>query len=298
MVEQLVDEGVAIRQEDGSVVAPLDKYGIDVPILLEKSNGAALYATSDLATLRFRYEKWHPDKVIYVVGSEQQFHFKQIFALADELGFHADYHHYWFGMIDQINEDGTRSKMSSRKGVILLEELLDKAEDEARKHAVDPDKLTPQSVKQIALGAIKFTDFAQDKKTPILFDWDRIFSMQSFSGPYIQYAAVRVRSIIRKFGTVEWAGGEYDWEAEHTLLLHVARYPQIIEEAARFYEPHRLAQYVYDLAKLLNQYYEHTQVGNAGSELIRNARLSLLGIVYDIFESGLGILGIEIPQKM
>jgi arginyl-tRNA synthetase len=154
-------------------------------------------------------------------------------------------------------------------------------------------------VEQIALGAVKFTDFAQDKKTSMLFDWDRIFNVQGFSGPYIQYAAVRVRSILRKFGQGQQTDvTDYDWEAEQSILFHLARYPSVIREAAQYYEPHRVALYLYELARLLNQYYENTQVGNAKIEKVRELRLGLLGAVGNVFDHGLGILGIEVPEKM
>jgi len=298
MVQELVDKGTASRQRDGSVIVQLNDYGIETPMLLEKSNGAALYATSDLATLKFRAETWHPDKVIYVVAAEQQFHFQQLFALADKLGYHCQYVHYWFGLIDQLNDDGTRSKMSSRKGVVLLEELLDMAEQKAREHAADPAALSDTAARQIALGAIKFTDFAQDKKTAILFDWNRIFNLQGFSGPYIQYAAVRVGAILQKFGPGQWHDDTtYLWQDEHDVLLQLARYPQVVKEAADNYEPHRIAQYLYDLARTLNRYYETTPVGQAEQPL-RDMRLWLLGRVRTTFERGLQLLGIEVPEKM
>jgi arginyl-tRNA synthetase len=297
MVGELVEQGTAERQRDGSVIVRLDEYGIETPMLLEKSNGAALYATSDLATLKFRFETWHPYRIIHVVAAEQQFYFKQLFALADKLGYHSQYVHYWFGLVEQLNEDGSRSKMSSRRGVVLLEELLDTAEKQAREHTADSSVLTHKAIRQIALGAIKFTDFAQDKKTAVLFDWDRIFNLQGFSGPYVQYAAVRVGAILAKFGMGQWQESEYDWRAEHDLLLHLARYPQVVYDAAENYEPHRIAQYAYDLAHLLNKYYETTPVGTA-EEPVRGLRLWLLAVIRANFEYALSLLGIEVPEKM
>ncbi len=296
LVEELVGKGIAKRQADGSVIVDLDEYNIDVPMLIEKSNGAALYATSDLATLKFRQEKWRPDKVIYVVAAEQQFHFKQLFALADKLGFKSEYVHYWFGLIDQLNDDGSREKMSSRKGVVLLEDLLNMAEEKARQQAGDSE-VSKEDIVKIALGAIKFTDFAQDKKTSILFDWDRIFSLQGFSGPYIQYAAVRLGAILNKFGQGQWQKTDYNWQPEKDILLHISTYPQVVSDAAELYEPHRIAQYLYDLAKILNRYYETTQVGNADSTE-KQLRLWLLSNVRKNFEHGLNLLGIEVPEKM
>ncbi|HRQ98081.1 MAG TPA: arginine--tRNA ligase, partial [Candidatus Saccharibacteria bacterium] len=211
-IEKLLETGVAVKNPDNSVIVPLDEFGIDVPLLVQKSNGAALYATSDLATILYREENWHPDRVIYAVGSEQQFYFTQLFAMAKKLGITTELIHLWFGFIDQLNDDGTREKMSSRKGVVLMEELLDKAEAKAREVVAGRD-ISGDDINKIALGAVKFSDFTADRRTNILFDWDSIFALSGFSGPYVQYAAVRVNKIIRDGGEVTKDYGEYDFES-------------------------------------------------------------------------------------
>ena len=121
-VQKLLAQGIAQKNDDGSVIVKLDEYGFDVPILIQKANGAALYATTDLATILYREDTWKPDRVIYAVGSEQQYYFMQLFALANKIGVQTELIHLWFGVIDPIKEDGTRSKMSSRKGVVLMED--------------------------------------------------------------------------------------------------------------------------------------------------------------------------------
>lgn len=297
LVAEYVEKGIAEKQPDGAVIVKLD--GFDTPMLVQKSNGAANYATTDIATLDYRMKHWHPDKIIHVVGAEQQFHFNQLFALAKKLGYtNTEFVHYWFGIIDQINEDGTRSKMSSRKGVVLLEELLDKAEEEAKKRASDQVKDDPESIRRIALGAIKFTDLAQDKKTNILFDWQTMFSLQGYSCAYIQYAAVRVDAIIKKYGaTKDLPNGDYDFAPEHALMVHLSKYPVVVKEASDNYEPHRVSMYLYELARVFSRYYETTKVGDA-DDATRAARLWVLGLVKMTFENGLEILGIQVPQKM
>lgn len=295
LVAEMVKKGIAQKQPDGAIIVRLE--GFDTPMLAQKSNGAANYVTTDIATLDYRMSHWHPDTIIHVVGAEQQFHFNQLFALAKKLGYtKTDFVHYWFGIIDQINDDGTRSKMSSRKGVVLLEDLLDKAEAEAHAHASDLAKSDPESIRRIAVGAVKFNDFAQDRKTNMLFDWQTMFNLQGFSGPYIQYAAVRVGGILQKFGEGK-PHAQYDWLPEHDLLLQVAKYPMVVREAATEYEPHRIAAYLYELARTLNRYYENTPVGDAEAAA-RSARLWLLAHVRNIFVHGLGLLGIEVPNKM
>ena len=296
-VQKLIESGVAVQNEDGSVIVPLEEYGFDVPLLVQKSNGAALYATNDLATILFREEEFSPDKVIYSVGAEQQFYFSQIFAMAKKLGIKTDLYHLWFGVIDQLNEDGTREKMSSRKGVVLMEELLDKAEERAREIVAGRD-VSEEDVKKIALGAIKFSDFAADRRTNILFDWENIFALTGFSGPYVQYSAVRVNNILRKEQNFEIVDFEnYNFEAEKNIILQLLAFPEVVKIAARDLEPHKISKYLYDLAREMNRYYEKTRVSDA-PEIEKSARLTLLKKVSKTFENGLDLLGIEIPEKM
>lgn len=296
-VQKLLETGVAVQNEDGSVIVPLDEFGFDVPLLVQKSNGAALYATTDLATILYREENWRPDRVVYAAGSEQQFYFSQLFAMAKKLGIQTELIHLWFGMIDQINEDGTREKMSSRKGVVLMEELLNIAEEKARA-IVEGRDVSEDDVKKIALGAIKFSDFAADRRTNILFDWDSIFALTGFSGPYIQYASVRVNKILRD--TVieaEINSDDYDYEAEKTVIAKLLEYPDVIRLAARDLEPHKIATYLYELAKELNRYYETTRIADS-APIEQSARIALLQKVSHTFTHGLDILGIEIPERM
>ena len=295
-VQKLLETGVAVQNEDGSIIVPLDDYGFDVPLLVQKSNGAALYATTDLATILYREEIWQPDRVVYCVGSEQQFYFTQLFAMAKKLGITTDLYHLWFGFIDQLNEDGTREKMSSRKGVVLMEELLDQAEAKAREVVGDRD-ISAEDISKIALGAVKFSDFAADRRTNILFDWDSIFALTGFSGPYIQYAAVRVNKILNDNPQQGDERSEYDYEAEKAILLKITEYPDVIHLSARDLEPHKIATYLYELARELNRYYETTRVADAESQ-VKAARLAVLTKVRFVFTHGLSILGIEVPSQM
>jgi arginyl-tRNA synthetase len=202
-------------------------------------------------------------------------------------------------MLDQLNEDGTRSKMSSRKGTVLLEELIDKAEEKARRIAGESPNVSSEDIKKIAVGAIKFNDFAADRRTGLLFDWKHMFSLQGFSGPYVQYAGVRINAILAKFGfvdTITFDSG-YDWVAEKPLLWHLINYPQIVREAATSYEPHRIAQFVYELARLLNRYYEEVSIAKSPVDL-QPQRLWLLTVTKSIHVHALSLLGIEVPAKM
>lgn len=298
-VQKLLAEGVAKQNDDGSIIVPLDEYGFEIPMLVQKSNGAALYATTDLATILYREATWQPDRVIYVAGGEQQFHFAQLFAMAKKLGVQTELIHMWFGIIDQMNEDGTREKMSSRKGVVLMEELLDTAEQKAREVVADRD-ISDDDIKKIALGAIKFTDFAADRRTNILFDWDSIFALTGFSGPYIQYAAVRVNKILHdnNQGTDGVVEG-YDYESEKAILAKILDYPAVVRLAARDIEPHKIATYLYELARELNRYYEQTPVATGDvTDIQKHARLGVLSKASYVFVHGLDLLGIEVPSQM
>lgn len=296
-VQKLLVDGIATQNQDGSIIVSLKEFGIDVPMLVQKSNGAVLYATTDLATMLYRQYEWQADRVIHVVGAEQQFYFQQLFALAKKIGLTIDFTHYWFGVIDQISEDGKREKMSSRKGVVLLEELLDKAEAKARE-IVENRQVSEEDIKKVALGAIKFSDFMSDRRTNILFDWDKIFALSGYSGPYVQYAAVRVNKILRE-NPVDEQKSDYNYAAEKAVIAKLLEYPEVVKFSADSLEPHRVAQYVYDLARDLNRYYEQTPVATGEvSEAEKIARLALLKKVSFVFEHGLGILGIEVPDKM
>ncbi len=295
-VQILLEKGIATQEEDGAVIVPLDDMGFDVPLLVQKSNGAALYATTDLATILYREQEWQPDRVVYVVGSEQQFYFSQLFAMAKKLGITTELIHVWFGVIDQLNEDGTREKMSSRKGVVLMEELLDQAEAHARK-VVQGREVSEEDIKKIALGAIKFSDFAADRRTNILFDWETIFALSGFSGPYVQYAAVRVNKLLRDIPKPQIENSEYDFEVEKSIILKLLEYPEVVQRAANELEPHKVASYLYELAREMNRYYEHTRIADS-SDTEKAARLELLGRVSHVFTHGLSILGIEVPLSM
>lgn len=297
-VKSLIESGIAVQNDDGSVIVPLEEYGFDVPLLVQKSNGAALYATTDLATLQYRQETWSPDRVIYAVGAEQQFYFAQLFALAKKLGLKTELIHLWFGAIDQLNEDGTREKMSSRKGVVLMEALLDQAEARARE-VVEGRDISEEDIKKIALGAIKFSDFTADRRTNILFDWKSIFALTGFSGPYIQYAAVRVNKILNEHGKGAPVLEGYDYEAEKAIIAKLIDYPEVVAGAARELEPHRIATYLYELAREMNRYYEATPVATGGvDEETKQARLGIINRVSHVFAHGLSILGIEVPSAM
>jgi arginyl-tRNA synthetase len=300
-VDQLIKSGAAIEQADNSVIVDLTDAGIETPILLRKSDNSFLYATTDILAIKYRLQTWQPTKIIYSVGGEQQFHFQQVFALAKKLGYDTELQHAWFGTIDEIDEDtGKRQKMSSRKSAFLLEELLNKAEERAKAMLPADSPVSDDDIKAIATGAIKFSDFTQSRQHNILFDWKTIFSLTGFSGPYVQYAGVRMQAILDKAGEVPAQPNfdtDYGWAAEKKLLDLLLKYPQILQQAVQQTEPHEVAKYCFTIAKELNAYYEQAQVLSSEAEL-RNNRLWLISVISQVLESGLSILGIRIPKHM
>lgn len=293
LVEELLTKAIA-KVSDGAVIVPLDDVGIDTPIMLRKANGAALYATSDLATIEYRQKEWSPEKVFIHTGQEQAFYFRQLKALARKAGYKDNIVHLWHGLVDQKDiVSGKREKMSSRKGVVLLEDMLDAAETKAREAMKAGDE---DDIKAVALAAIKFTDFTGDRKNGVLFDWKNMFSVQGFSGPAVQYAAVRIKSILAKAAATEPQSG-YDWKSEHKLLLELTAYDALLLELHANYELHKLAAYLYGLAREFNRYYEEVRILEA-EEPARSSRLWLITLVGEVLADGLDILGIPTPNRM
>lgn len=294
LAQELLGNGVA-EKSDGAIIVDLEQEGIDTPVMLQKANGTALYATTDLATMEFREKEWNPEKVFIHTGQEQAFYFRQLNALARKAGYKDNIYHLWHGLVDQIDESGKRGKMSSRKGVVLLSELLDEAEKRAKAFARGGSK---EDVRAVALAAVKFTDFMADRKKGVLFDWENMFNVQGFSGPAVQYAAVRIRSILAKAEQKPTEpDGTYDWDAEHALLLELTAFPYLIQELSETYELHKLAAYLYNLARVFNRYYEATPILKADQTVLQN-RLWLLGLTEQVFVTGLDVLGIPVPEKM
>ncbi len=297
LVRKFLAEGKFEQNEDGSVICRLDEAGIDVPMLVLKSNGAALYATTDLACMFYRKENYNPDLVVYCVGAEQKFYFEQLFAMGKKLGLKQKNFHLWFGTIDVINDEGKREKMSSRKGVVLLEAMLDDAEARVRKNFANSE-LSDEDVRRIATGAIKFSDFVADRKMGILYDPDKIFALTGFSGPFCQYADVRLRRILEKnkdFTRVDFA--DYDFAAEKDLLIRINKFPELVSSVVEKLELHKIAGYCFELAQDLNRYYEKTPISQADDKE-RSARLWLIEKADYVLTKALDLLGVEIPDKM
>ncbi|OGL52708.1 arginine--tRNA ligase, partial [Candidatus Shapirobacteria bacterium RBG_13_44_7] len=241
------------------------------PALLQKSDEATTYFTRDMATIKYRLKEWDPDLCIYEVGSEQTLHFKQVFKAAEMMGWtkKMKLYHLPHGLIRWAT-----GKFSTRKGdTIHLSEVVDKAMEEARavadKSQVNKDlnhEEKEEMIKAVAIGAIKFTDLAQDPKKDIIFDWGRMMDLQGDSGPYLQYAYARCQSVLNKSKIVEQKNIENLPEEvkveEMVLLRELFKFEEKIVEAGERYNPAIVAEYLLSVARKYNEFYgKHRIIG-------------------------------------
>ncbi len=296
---------------DKVALVHLEEHGIDTPLLIQKSDGTSLYATRDLATIRYRCERWQPVEVLYVVGAEQKLYFQQLFLVAGMLGCDTQCVHVPFGLI-RLAE----GKMSTRKGrVIFLEDVLAEAVRRAEEVIEDRDLSAEEKrdiARKVGLGAVKFADLSQTRTKDVLFDWDKMLSLQGDTSPYLQYAHARIRSMLRSAAeqgreeqghAEEISAAQIDADLlttpEETALLEaLARFPEAIQQAAVGYLPHLIANYLLALAKDFSAFYREVPVLRAEGEALRLSRLGLCAVTAQVLQRGLGLLGIECPEKM
>jgi arginyl-tRNA synthetase len=304
LLDELVAKGHAVESK-GALIVPLPDKGLEEqPMLVRKADGAALYGTTDLATIEFRLREYAPEKVLYVVDTRQQHHFRQLFAAARVVGFHGTFVHVWFGMLKY--EGGAVA--SSRKGnVINLVELL----DTAARHAYDvvsaksphvPEDERRHIAEVVGVGAVKYFDLSQNPQTDIVFSWDRALSLDGGSAVYLQYAYARLCSILRAGGAVDGVPGvlpAHEHPAERTLLRLVSRVPEAIELAADAHKPNLLAEHLEAVAKGIGAFWEHCPVLKDGIPAEqRAARLALVYAASRGIAAGLDCLGIGVTPRL
>lgn len=304
VVAELLRRKIAIKNEDGSVVVHLTEYGLP-PCLIQKSDGGSLYATRDLAAIRYRVKRFKPNQILYVVGNEQSLHFDQVFAVAKLAGFsgNTSLKHIKYGLI--LGED--KQKLSTREGrIIPLNEVLNKARDLAYKVVQAKNSGLSAKVKEriaevVGVGSVKYNDLSQNKHTDITFNWEKMLSIEGNSAPYLQYTYVRLKSVLRKAGSDKHllsidalnTASDYD----QTLLRMITRYPEFLRRAANEQGPHLLATYLYELSNQVNTWYHAVPVIKAQPK-VRGLRLSLAKIAADVLKDGLSVLGIEVVEQM
>ncbi len=305
IVEEGLEKGVFYKKDDNSVWIDLTDQGLDHKLVL-RGDGTSVYITQDLGTTDLKFEDFHCDKSIWVVGNEQDYHFKVLFAILEKLGrsYAGGCYHLSYGMVDLPS-----GKMKSREGTVVdADELVEEMIATSKSITVEKGKTEGFSDEQledlyrmVALGALKYYLLKVEPKKRMLFNPEESIDFQGNTGPFIQYTHARIRSILRKSGLgsfpVPAEMKELNGE-EVELIFLLKDYRKIIEAAAAEYSPALIANYVYDLAKTFNSFYTQYSVLNEESEALRLFRLSLIEEVADTIKSGMGLLGIEVPEKM
>jgi len=317
VISRALDQGVARREKPAAamvtggdevgpdetvVIIPLDDAGIETPLMLQKSDGTSLYATREIATAEYRIERWHPEKLLYVVGKEQELYFRQFSAALARLGINVPCIHVIFGLV-RLPE----GRMSTRAGrVVFLEDVIAEAIRRAEVVVQDRD-LSPEEKTRISrivgIGAIKYADLSQSRIKEVVFDWDRMLALDGDSAPYLQYAYTRTRSILRR---AEVRSGNdkvpspsaFVLPEELALLKSVARFPDSVAAAAESYEPHRIAGRLHRLARDFSAFYDKAPVLKAETPELRDARLFLVEMTGKVLATGLALLGIEVTDRM
>lgn len=299
---ELEKRGIA-RESDGALciffpeIPALDGK----PAIVRKSDGGFLYATTDLATIAYRVNRWHPDAIWYVVGAPQALHFQQIFAAAKMMGFDGDLRHIAFGSI--LGED--RKIMKTRSGEnVGLAEVLHEAIERARKIlAARTEALPPEEAEStarlIGLGAVKYAELSQNRLTDYVFSWDKLLAFEGNTAPYLQNAYVRIRSIFRKANQNPDPAAPIliTDPAERALALKILQYAETLPVVLDDFRPNILANYLYELANTYHSFYEACPVLKAESAL-RASRLVLSDLAARTVSHGLALLGIACPERM
>ncbi len=332
-VEEGLSKGLFFRKEDGSVWADLTDEGLDQKLLL-RSDGTSVYMTQDIGTAEMRYEDYPIDKMIYVVGNEQNYHFQVLSILLDRLGFKwgRDLTHFSYGMVELPN-----GKMKSREGTVVdADDLMELMVEDAYKTSMELgkfDDMTEEERREISrivgMGALKYFILKVDARKNMLFNPEESIDFNGNTGPFIQYTYARIRSILRKSGPTpqplpaesgvdttstiitddksnyappcrEGIGGGSSSlsEKEVELIQKMSEFGAAVEQAGKDYSPSGIANYCYELTKVFNQFYHDYSILNEPDEQKRNVRLVLARNVAKIIKNGMGLLGIEVPERM
>ena len=302
LVMKGLQEGKMYRKEDGSVWADLTDEGLDHKLLL-RTDGTSVYMTQDIGTAKLRFRDYPIDKMIYVVGNEQNYHFQVLSILLDRLGFKwgKDLTHFSYGMVEL-----PEGKMKSREGTVVdADDLMDEMVRQAAETSADrfkdiPEEEAAEIARMVGLGALKYFLLKVDPRKNMMFNPKESIDFNGNTGPFLQYTYARIRSVMRRAGEWDMAEGAKAQpnQKEIDLIQKVADFPSIVEEAGRSYSPALIANYCYALAKQYNQFYHDCPILREEDTTVRALRLTLSKVVARTLRVGVELLGMEMPERM
>ncbi|MDE5930414.1 MAG: arginine--tRNA ligase [Muribaculaceae bacterium] len=301
-----LEKGIMYRKEDGSVWADLTDAGLDHKLLL-RSDGTSVYMTQDIGTAKLRFADYPIDRMIYVVGNEQNYHFQVLSLLLDRLGFKwgKDLVHFSYGMVEL-----PEGKMKSREGTVVdADDLMAEMVATAREVALEQgrsDGMSEAEIDDIAeivgLGALKYFLLKVDPRKNMTFNPKESIDFNGNTGPFIQYSYARIRSVVRRAAEQGFVPTDYSavapGEKETALIQRLASFPQTVAEAGRSCSPALIANYAYDLAKEYNQFYHDCPILREEDAAVRSLRLTLCEVTARTIKAALGLLGIRVPERM
>ncbi|MBO5592776.1 MAG: arginine--tRNA ligase [Prevotella sp.] len=304
-VEEGLAKGLFERHEDGSVWADMTNEGLDQKLLL-RSDGTSVYMTQDIGTAEMRFQDYPIDKMIYVVGNEQNYHFQVLSILLDRLGFKwgKELVHFSYGMVELPN-----GKMKSREGTVvdaddLMQLMIEDARrvsDEAGKNADMSEDEKQEIARIVGMGALKYFILKVDARKNMLFNPEESIDFNGNTGPFIQYTHARIRSILRKadkISTTSITSTTSLNDKEVELIQKMSEYGAAVEQAGKDYSPSGIANYCYELTKVFNQFYHDYSILNEEDEAKKQLRLVIARNVAKILKNGMALLGIEVPERM
>ena len=309
MIERLKEEGFA-HVDDGALVIDVQEESDTKeipPCMIQKSDGASLYGTTDLATLVQRVEDYHPDKVIYVVDKRQELHFVQVFRAAKKTGIVPSETELKFLGFGTMNGKDGKPFKTREGGVMRLENLIAEIQEEMYKKITDnrtvEEEEAKNTAKTVGMAAIKYGDLSNQASKDYVFDVDRFTSFEGNTGPYILYTIVRIKSILNKYqeegkAVTGLKVNQQSGESEKALMLALVKYNEMMENAYEELAPHKICAYIYDLANAFNHFYHETKILAEENEAKKQGYIALLVLTKKVLESCIDVLGFEAPERM
>jgi arginyl-tRNA synthetase len=305
--DELQAEGVAVISDGALCAFPpgfTGRDGAPLPLILRKSDGGYGYATTDMAAIRHRIRDLRASRLIYVVGAEQAQHFEMVFATARQAGWLTDQvsaEHATIGLVTGADRKRFRTRTgASVKLADLIAEAVERAEEVIKDRYDDPE-LRRQIAEAVGIGALKYADLSVARDSGYILDFDRMLALTGNTGPYLQYATARIRSIFRRAGIEpDQATGpiRLTEDAERQLALRLLGFGAAVHQVAEAAEPHKLASFLFDTASTFTTFYEQCPVLQADEPAIRDSRLALSALTLRVLLAGLDLLGIPVPERM